>query len=153
MNFVWLGHGSMRIESGDTVLLIDPWLNGNPMLPEDRHEAALAGATHILLTHAHIDHIADVLPLAQDLNLPVLGQYDLMSHWGETKDVETIGFNRGGTVEAGGVAVTLVPASHSSTVGTPDGPVAVGSECGFMLVSASRRTMPASGERRNTLST
>ena len=38
MKFIWLGHGSMRIESGDAKLLIDPWLTGNPVLPEDRHD-------------------------------------------------------------------------------------------------------------------
>ena len=35
MNIIWLGHGSFRIEIGDQVLLIDPWLSGNPMLAED----------------------------------------------------------------------------------------------------------------------
>ena len=53
MNIIWLGHGSFRIEIAGQVLLIDPWLTGNPVLPEVSHEAAVAGATHILLTHAH----------------------------------------------------------------------------------------------------
>ncbi len=52
MQFIWLGHGSLRIETGEAVLLIDPWLSGNPSLPDAQHEAAVAGATHILLTHA-----------------------------------------------------------------------------------------------------
>ena len=116
MKFIWLGHGSMRIESGDAVLLIDPWLTGNPVFPEGRRDEAIAGATHILLTHGHGDHITDVLPIAKELNIPVIGQYDLMSHWGEAEGIEAIGFNKGGTVDAGGVAVTMVPASHSSTV-------------------------------------
>lgn len=133
MKFTWLGHGSMRIESGDAVLLIDPWLTGNPVLPEDQHEAAVAGATHLLLTHGHFDHIADILPLARKLSVPVLGQYDLISHWEETEDIQTVGFNKGGTVDAGGVAVTMVPASHSSTIGTPEGPKCIGTECGFIL--------------------
>ena len=65
MNIIWLGHGSFRIEAEGQVLLIDPWLTGNPVLPEDSHDAAIAGATHILLTHAHFDHVVDVLPLGQ----------------------------------------------------------------------------------------
>lgn len=145
MKFVWLGHGSMRIESGDAVLLIDPWLNGNPSLPEDQHEAAIQGATHILLTHAHFDHIADVLPLAKRTGLPVVGQFDLMNHWSETENIEAIGFNKGGTVDLNGVAVTMVPASHSSTLGTPEGPVGVGSEVGFML-RAEGKTVYVSGD-------
>lgn len=133
MNFIWLGHGSMRIESGDAVLLIDPWLEGNPSFPDAHREAALAGVTHILLTHGHFDHIAEVLPLARETDVPVVGQFDLMNHWSEAEGIETVGFNKGGTVDLNGVAVTMVPASHSSTLGLPDGPVGVGSEVGFIL--------------------
>ncbi len=133
MKFTWLGHGSMRIESGDAVLLIDPWLTGNPSLPEDQHNAAVSGGTHILLTHGHFDHIADILPLAKKLKVPVLGQFDLLSYWGETEGIEAVGFNKGGTVDAGGVSVTMVPASHSSTLPSDAGPRGIGSEVGFML--------------------
>ncbi len=56
MKIIWLGHGSFRIEIEDQVLLLDPWLTGNPVLPEDQHEAAVAGGTHLLLTHGHVDH-------------------------------------------------------------------------------------------------
>lgn len=121
MKIIWLGHGSFRIETAGQVLLIDPWLTGNPMLAEDQHDAALAGATHILLTHAHFDHAADVLQLARTLNAPLVGQYDLMGYWGETEEVETIGFNKGGTVDLNGPRLAMVPASHSSSFSTPRG--------------------------------
>ena len=133
MNIIWLGHGSFRIEFEDQVLLIDPWLTGNPMLPEDQHEAATTGATHLILTHTHFDHVADILPLARKLNVPVVGQYDLMGHWAEHEGIETIGFNKGGTVQLGNVAVSMVPASHSSTFATPDGLRTGGSEVGYMI--------------------
>ena len=133
MQIVWLGHGSFRYEIEGKVLLVDPWLNGNPMMPEDRHAEATAGATHILLTHTHFDHVVDVLGLARALNIPVVGQYDLMGHWAETEGVETIGFNKGGTVDLGGPKVTMVHAVHSTSFATPNGPNVPGTECGFML--------------------
>ena len=133
MQIVWLGHGSFRYEIEGKVLLVDPWLNGNPMMPEDRHAEATAGATHILLTHTHFDHVVDVLGLARALNIPVVGQYDLMGHWAETEGVETIGFNKGGTVDLGGPKVTMVHAVHSTSFATPNGPNVPGSECGFMI--------------------
>ena len=133
MQIVWLGHGSFRYEIEGKVLLVDPWLNGNPMMPEDRHAEATAGATHILLTHAHFDHVVDVLGLARALNIPVVGQYDLMGHWAETEGVETIGFNKGGTVDLGGPKVTMVHAVHSTSFATPKGPNVPGTECGFMI--------------------
>ena len=133
MNIIWLGHGSFRIEIEDQVLLIDPWLTGNPMLSEDQHEAATTGATHLILTHTHFDHVADILPLANKLNIPVVGQYDLMGHWAEHEGIDTIGFNKGGTVRLGNVALSMVPASHSSTFRTPEGLRAGGSEVGYMI--------------------
>ncbi|MDC0659776.1 metal-dependent hydrolase [Leisingera sp. SS27] len=145
MKIIWLGHGSFRIEAGGLVLLVDPWLSGNPVLPEESHEAAIEGATHILLTHVHFDHVVDVLPLAKRLEVPVVGQYDLMGLWGETEGVQTTGFNKGGTVDLGGVKVAMVPASHSSTFNTQDGLRTGGSEVGYMLM-AEGKTVYLSGD-------
>ena len=133
MNIIWLGHASFRIEINGQILLIDPWLTGNPMLPEDQHDAATNGATHILLTHAHFDHVADTLPLAKARDLTVVGQYDLMSHWEETEGLTTVGFNKGGTVDLNGVKVTMVHAVHSSSFGGESGPNVPGTECGYMI--------------------
>ncbi|KIC34396.1 metal-dependent hydrolase [Leisingera sp. ANG-S5] len=145
MKIIWLGHGSFRIETSGLVLLVDPWLSGNPVLPEESHDAAVAGATHILLTHVHFDHVVDVLPLAKRLEVPVVGQYDLMGLWGETEGVQTTGFNKGGTVDLGGVKVAMVPASHSSTFNTQDGLRTGGSEVGYMLM-AEGKTVYLSGD-------
>ncbi|WP_158966927.1 metal-dependent hydrolase [Chachezhania sediminis] len=138
MKLIWLGHGSFRLETGDKVLLIDPWLTGNPVLPADRHDEATDGVTHILLTHAHFDHSADILELAKKYGVPVIGQYDVMSHWGETEGIEAMGMNKGGTVALGDVTVSMVKAEHSSTFGTPEGPRAGGSEVGFMIGAEGR---------------
>ncbi|MEL0436269.1 metal-dependent hydrolase [Phycobacter sp. K97] len=145
MKIIWLGHGSFRFETEGKVLLLDPWLTGNPSLPEDQHDGAIAGATHIILTHTHFDHVVDVLPLAKKLNIPVAGQYDLMGFWGETEGIETIGFNKGGTVDLGGVKLSMVPASHSSTFSTPEGLRTGGSEVGYIL-QAEGKTVYISGD-------
>ncbi|TDK41095.1 metal-dependent hydrolase [Antarcticimicrobium luteum] len=146
MKLIWLGHGSFRIETGAHVLLLDPWLTGNPVLPEDRHDAAVAGATHILLTHAHFDHSADAVALSKRLGAPVYGQYDLMTFWAEHEGIETVGFNKGGTMDlGGGVKVSMVNAEHSSTFATPEGPRTGGSEAGFMI-QAEGKTLYCSGD-------
>ena len=145
MNIIWLGHGSFRVETEGQVLLIDPWLTGNPSLSETQHDEAVEGATHILLTHAHFDHVVDVLPLAKHLGIPVVGQYDLMGYWAEAEGIETVGFNKGGTVNLNGVKVIMVPASHSSTFSTPDGVRTGGTEVGFMI-KAEGRVLYISGD-------
>ena len=43
MKITWLGHSGFRLEIGDQVLLIDPWLAGNPMFPDDRRAEAIRG--------------------------------------------------------------------------------------------------------------
>lgn len=133
MKITWLGHASFRIEVEAAVLLVDPWLTGNPMFPETDREAAIAGATHILLTHAHGDHVGDTLSMAKALSIPVVGIYDLISFWENSEGISGIGFNKGGTVDLGGAKVTMVNACHSSTLGAANGPAAAGSEAGYMI--------------------
>ena len=145
MQITWLGHASFRIEIAGQILLIDPWLTGNPMLPEAVHAKAVDGASHILLSHGHFDHIVDSLPLAKKTGIPIVGQYDLMNYWSNAECVETIGFNKGGTVHLGSVAVTMVHAVHSSSMRTPEGPRWVGTECGFMI-SGEGHTICVSGD-------
>ncbi len=145
MKLTWLGHSGFRLETGDKVILIDPWLSGNPVLPEEKHEAATAGATHILLSHAHFDHSGDVLALARKSKVPLVGQFDLMSYWAETEGVESTGFNKGGTVDLGGVKITMTNAVHSSTYSTANGPRTGGTEAGY-IIRAEGRTIYFSGD-------
>lgn len=133
MQITWLGHSGFRIEIEGAVLLIDPWLEGNPMFPEKRRVEALAGATHVLLTHGHGDHAGSAAAIAQAGDIPLVGIYDLISWWQAREGVKGIGFNRSGTVDLNGAKVTLVPASHSSSVTVEGVPVYAGSECGFVI--------------------
>ncbi len=73
MKIIWLGHSGFRLEIENAVILIDPWLSGNPMFPEDRRAEAIAGATHVLLTHGHGDHTGDTISIARELGIPVAG--------------------------------------------------------------------------------
>ena len=83
MRYTWLGHASVRLDIGDQVFLIDPWVEG-PTFPNDRRAEALEGATAILITHGHFDHVAGVPELAAELGLPVYGIVELMGLGGRT---------------------------------------------------------------------
>ncbi len=133
MKITWLGHSGFRIEIEDQVLLIDPWLTGNPVFPQGSRDAAIAGATHILVTHGHGDHSGDALTLSKETGAPLVGIYDLMSHWESTAGANVIGFNKGGTLGLGRVSVSMVAAQHSSSIGGEPGPVYAGHEAGFMI--------------------
>ena len=133
MKLTWLGHSGFRLEIEQAVILIDPWLSGNPMFPENRRDEAVRGATHILLTHGHGDHTGDALAIAREKAIPVVGIYDLVNFWQSKHGIEGIGFNKGGTVDLGGAQVTMVNASHSSSLDGAEGPVYAGHESGYMI--------------------
>ena len=144
MKIIWLGHASFRIEIGGQVLLLDPWLDGNPMFPAARRAEALAGATHILITHGHGDHAGEAVAIAAETGAVIVGQYDLMSHWAATAGARVIGFNKGGTVHLGEVAVTMVNAVHSSSL-PGAGLGYAGVEAGYMI-AAEGHVIHASGD-------
>lgn len=133
MKIIWLGHSSFRIEIENQVLLLDPWMEGNPVFPSDRRGEAIQGATHILVTHGHSDHASEAVELAAELGIPVVGIYDTISFWQKEHGIKGIGFNKGGTVKLGGVAVTMVNACHSSSMAGESGPIYMGHESGYMI--------------------
>lgn len=133
MKVIWLGHGSFRIEIEDQVLLIDPWLNDNPMLDAEYYDAAVAGATQILVTHGHFDHLNDIAEVAKRSGAPVAGMYELGDYLTAQGMENVTGFNKGGTIRLGDVAVTMVPASHSSSAMKDGQPIYMGTEIGYMI--------------------
>ncbi|MDT8343175.1 MAG: metal-dependent hydrolase [Thermohalobaculum sp.] len=136
MKVTWLGHASFRIETGGQVLLLDPWLRGNPAFPEARFDEAVKGATYILVTHGHGDHASGAAEIAKRTGATIVGIYDWVTWVAGAEGVEGIGMNKGGTVDLGGVKVTMVNAVHSASATGPDGaPVYTGTESGFMIAS------------------
>lgn len=133
MKITWLGHSGFRIEIAGQVLLVDPWFTGNPVFPAGRRAEAIAGATHILVTHAHGDHASDATALSKELGIPVCGIHEVATRLG-ADGAETIGFGKGGTIALGDVRVTMVNAVHSASFDFVGGvPQAGGSEAGFMI--------------------
>ena len=61
MDIRFLGHSCFTLTDGDTTLLIDPFLSGNPKAAA---RAADIQATTILLTHGHQDHYGDSVDIA-----------------------------------------------------------------------------------------
>src|SRR5881409_1561787 len=120
MDIRFLGHACFELTDGDTTVLIDPFLTGNPKAAASADEVE---ASAILLTHGHSDHYGDVIALAQRTGAPVLAIVELAGEIGEElgggHDVRDP--NLGGTVEFDWGWVRLVPAWHTST--TPKGTV------------------------------
>ena len=134
MQIIWLGHSGFRIEIENAVLLIDPWLDGNPMFPADRRADALAGVTHIFLTHGHGDHASGAVAIAQETGAPIAAIHELAEYLKREGAPEVTGFGKGGTIDAGGAKVTMVNATHSCSIDFAGGnAIPAGSEAGFMI--------------------
>jgi L-ascorbate metabolism protein UlaG (beta-lactamase superfamily) len=120
MDIRFLGHAAFELSDGDTRVLIDPFLSGNPKAAVKAGELE---ATTILLTHGHVDHLGDTVDIAKRTGAPVVAIVELAGEIG-SEGVDVFDPNLGGTVEFDWGWVRLVPAWHTavSPKGTAHGP-------------------------------
>jgi L-ascorbate metabolism protein UlaG (beta-lactamase superfamily) len=117
MDIRFLGHAAFTLEDGDTTLLIDPFLTGNPNAAATADEMNPAA---ILLTHGHQDHFGDTVEIAKRTGAPVVAITEIAGEL-SGEGVEVRDCNLGGTASFDWGWVKLVPAWHTST--TPKGTV------------------------------
>ena len=132
----WYSHSCVRIDTaGGKTVIIDPWFsNPKSPIPVD----AVDRCDLLLVTHGHFDHIGDAVALASRLR-PAWPCMHEMSLWlarrlpGGADAV--VGFNKGGTVEAAGLRVTMVTAHHSAGDWNADGDTTLylGDPAGFVI--------------------
>ncbi|MDZ7603251.1 MAG: metal-dependent hydrolase [Hoeflea sp.] len=135
MKITWLGHSAFRLETAKSVILIDPFLTGNPSFKGTDRKDAVKGVTHILLTHGHGDHVGDTGAIAKETGAMVLANADLAAWLGRHHGLDRIEQgNTGGTVAMEGFSATFVNALHSSATITSDGVShSLGNANGLML--------------------
>jgi L-ascorbate metabolism protein UlaG (beta-lactamase superfamily) len=113
MKVTWLGHSAFRIETGNAVILIDPFLSGNPKFTGSKAKA-MAGATHVVLTHGHDDHVGDALEIAVSTGAEIVSNFETcMFLHGQGAAAINPG-NTGGTIDCGAFRVSFTQALHSS---------------------------------------
>ena len=134
--YTWDGHACAEIRTpGGRTVLIDPWF-GNPRSPKAAD--AVERCVLLLVTHGHGDHLGDAVALASRLH-PAWPCIHELSLWLARQlpgggDAVT-GMNKGGTVEAAGLKVTMVHAEHSAGDWNAEGgvPLYLGEPVGFII--------------------
>ncbi|MEO7665010.1 MAG: metal-dependent hydrolase [Candidatus Limnocylindrales bacterium] len=109
----WYGHACVEIATpGGRTVLIDPWF-GNPRSPKPQE--AVDRCDVLLVTHGHGDHLGDALRIASRTRpaWPAIHELELWLKRNYSGAEAVIGMNKGGTVEAGGLRVSMVHADHS----------------------------------------
>ena len=146
MEIQWLGHSAFKAVTDKAVVLIDPFLNGNPLFSGD-FDSAIDGVTHVLLTHAHNDHFGDTVEILKRTGATLVATYEICMYvasvYGEAKYVP---MNIGGTASVGTIEATLVRAHHSSSYAAPDGRVIYGGEPGGFILRAGGRSLYHMGD-------
>ena len=118
MEIRFLGHACFELSEGDTRILIDPFLTGNPKAAVKAEDVE---PTHIFLTHGHADHIGDTVDIAKRTGAQVVAIVELANELSNDGLDNVSDPNLGGTIEFEGGWVRLVPAWHTAT--SPKGTV------------------------------
>ena len=114
----FLGHATVELKAGDTTVLVDPFITGNPKATVAASELE---PTHIFLTHGHQDHYGDIVEIAKRTGATVVALTEIAGELGEQGIENVFDPNFGGTVTFDWGWVKMVPAWHTST--TPNGTV------------------------------
>jgi L-ascorbate metabolism protein UlaG (beta-lactamase superfamily) len=127
VDVTWLGHSAWQLQIGEALLLVDPFLTGNP--------AAAATANRVqpqflFVSHGHADHVGDAAEIAMRTGALVIANYEI-TEWLARQGVANVHpMNTGGGHRFPIGYLKLTIAHHTSML--PDGSNG-GSPCGMLL--------------------
>lgn len=127
VRITWLSHACLQVKTGETTILIDPYLSGNPLAaagPEDIFP------DYILVSHGHGDHLGDTIDIANRTGATVVANHEIAT-WLRGQGLEKVhSMHIGGGHDFPFGRVELTIAHHGSSL--PDGSYG-GAPCGFLL--------------------
>ena len=131
----YLGHDAFLMEEGDTRLVIDPFLSGNPLAKEKPENIKVQ---YVLLTHGHGDHLGDGIAIARANHATIIAPFELATAC-EKKGCQTHPMHIGGAHEFPFGRVKLTIAHHGSGADFGGDSLAyMGNPCGFLVTMAGK---------------
>jgi L-ascorbate metabolism protein UlaG (beta-lactamase superfamily) len=126
VKLTFYGHSCFAIDSAGTIILIDPFLTGNPQAAITADEVK---ANYILVSHGHGDHLGDTIAIAKRNKALVIANCEVTTYCQKHR-VEAHPLHIGGGYSFPFGKVKLTIAHHGSSF--PDGSYA-GNPCGFLV--------------------
>lgn len=126
----WYGQSAFGLEAEGKMVLIDPFLSGNPIHQTDPESV---NPNTIILTHAHNDHVGDTVEIAKRTGATVIAPFELADFITSQGVENAIGGNHGGTVSFEGGTTKFTLAWHSSSYNFGDTVVASGVPAGHVV--------------------
>ncbi|PIA77768.1 hydrolase [Gaetbulibacter sp. 4G1] len=139
MKITFYGHASLGIQIGDTHILVDPFITGNPNASSI--DINNLKADYILVTHAHQDHILDVETIAKRTNAVIISNYEIVTYFGNL-GLEGHPMNHGGQWDFEFGTVKYVNAIHTSSF--PDG--SYGGQPGGFVIEGEHKNIYIAGD-------
>lgn len=135
----WLGHAALFLQIGETRLLVDPFLSGNP---QAAIKVDAAQADYILVTHGHGDHVGDTVAIAKRTEATVISNAEIAT-WLSRQGVKTHGQHLGGGFTYSFGYLKMTYALHGSAL--PDGSYG-GNPGGFLLTTPDEHRVYIAGD-------
>lgn len=133
IKITWLGHSAFALELDGHLVLVDPFLTGNPLAAAHADDL---NPEMIFLSHAHGDHLGDTVSIARRTGAVVVSNADICG-WLNKQGVDNVHpGNSGGGWDHGFVHCKFTVAHHSSSF--PDGSYG-GNANGFVFSVAGKR--------------
>lgn len=145
MKITFYGQNSLHIQLGDTHIMVDPFISGNPL---SKNAVAIQDlkADYILVTHAHEDHTLDVEAIAKNTGAIIVSNYEIAMHY-QAKGLEVHPMNHGGTWDFEFGEVKYVNAIHTSSF--PDG--SYGGQPGGFVIEGEHKNIYIAGDTALTM--
>lgn len=124
------GHSCFEVQGKCGKIIVDPFLEGNPVAKIKPME--IKNLSAILLTHGHGDHLGDTVEIAKNNNAQIIATYELASYLG-MKGLDNHPMHIGGSHRFNWGWVKLTQALHGSSLVEKDNIQYLGNPCGFLL--------------------
>jgi L-ascorbate metabolism protein UlaG (beta-lactamase superfamily) len=138
MRLTWFGHSAFRLEIPGAIVMIDPFLENATFKGDVK--AAYNGATHVVLTHGHDDHIGSTVEICKATGAILVANFEVCMYLSGKGVDKYSPANHGGTVDFGAFAASYVPAWHSSSTVVDGRPVYLGNPAGVVINAKGEKT-------------